>query len=278
MTHTVKSAAMISLFLMLFFIAFEPFGLDDIPRSESIMLALVYGALNFSIIVIVQALLLGVFPRFMLEDTWTIGKEVLKYLLLFFCITIALLLVNAWYLGINLKPINFLSVFINVLLLASLPVAGAIAYNYNKKLKISLKEAQKLNQQINTSNETQAAEQPAQVQSITIQSDNQSESFDLIADDFLYAESASNYIDVFYLKEGQKTQKTIRSSLKKMEQTHGHLKQFSRCHRTYIVNLNQVASFEGNSRGYTISLVDDLGSIPVSRGYIEKIKTTIGKS
>lgn len=278
MTHTMKSAAMISLFLMLFFIAFEPFGLDDIPRSESIMLALVYGGINFLIIVIVQAFLLAIFPRFMIEDTWTIGKEVLKYFLLFFCITMALTLINGWYSGVHLRPMNFLVVFMNVLLLASLPVAGAIAYNYNKKLKISLVEAQVLNQQINATNDISSTTLADQLESVTIQSDNQSESFDLLPDDFLYAVSASNYIDVFYLKEGQKSQQTIRSSLKKMEETHGNLKQFSRCHRTYIVNLDKVASFEGNSRGYIITLIDDLGSIPVSRGYIGRIKEIIGQS
>jgi len=240
MNHTIKSSLVISLFLLLFFLAFKPFGLHDITPTDRIILSVAYAVLNFLTIIIVQALLLTILPRFMIEDTWTIGKEILKYLILFFCITIVLVLAHVWYLDITIQVRHFFTGFINVLLLASIPIAAAIAYNYHKELKFSLSEAQQLNQQIQ--------------------------------------EIESNYIDIFYLENGQKSKKPIRTTLRKMEQNHGDLKQFARCHRTYIVNLDKVDSFEGNSRGYIITLIDDLGNIPVSRGYIDKIKESLSKS
>lgn len=47
------------------------------------------------------------------------------------------------------------------------------------------------------------------------------------------------------------------------------------CHRSFIVNLNNISSARGNSNGYTLELGDGLATVPVSRSFVPKLKSFI---
>jgi DNA-binding LytR/AlgR family response regulator len=47
------------------------------------------------------------------------------------------------------------------------------------------------------------------------------------------------------------------------------------CHRSFVVNVNNITSARGNSNGYQLRLGKCPSSIPVSRQYVPKLKAFI---
>ena len=47
------------------------------------------------------------------------------------------------------------------------------------------------------------------------------------------------------------------------------------CHRSFVVNLNNITSAKGNSNGYVLELGGGLASVPVSRSFVPKLKSFI---
>ncbi len=92
--------------------------------------------------------------------------------------------------------------------------------------------------------------------------------------DILYLESTDNYITLYFFMEGLTRKEMIRSSLKKLEDIllpEGLI----RCHRSFMVNLENVQWMKKEGRNYLIKVksVDTL--IPVSRTYAPQFKSLI---
>jgi hypothetical protein len=92
--------------------------------------------------------------------------------------------------------------------------------------------------------------------------------------DILFLESTDNYITVHFFSEGIVRKEMVRSSLKRLEAsniTNGMV----RCHRSYIVNLENVLWMKKENRNYVLKLkfIDIL--IPVSNSYIPNLKSFI---
>jgi len=83
-------------------------------------------------------------------------------------------------------------------------------------------------------------------------------------DKLLFIQSCDNYANIVRQKNGNTTEKLLRSSLKNIEEQIT-LPFVVRCHRSFIVNLSLVQAITGNSRNYTLSLKNYHTPIPVSR-------------
>ncbi len=100
--------------------------------------------------------------------------------------------------------------------------------------------------------------------------DNEKDSLTVPATSLLFVESSDNYCTVVYLKNELPVKMLLRSSLTRLE---GQVRQvvgegqFIRCHRSYLVNLNQVERVTGNAQGYKLYLGGGQFQVPVSRQY-----------
>ena len=47
------------------------------------------------------------------------------------------------------------------------------------------------------------------------------------------------------------------------------------CHRSFVVNVNNITSAKGNSNGYQLRLGNSYTTIPVSRQYVPQLKAFI---
>lgn len=87
----------------------------------------------------------------------------------------------------------------------------------------------------------------------------------------LYLESADNYVCIWYLNKGQLSKFMLRNSLKAMEE---HLAgaNILRCHRSYMVNFDQVKVLRREKDGIYLELgIDKVPDIPISKTYSEKV-------
>ena len=98
----------------------------------------------------------------------------------------------------------------------------------------------------------------------------------------LYIEAQKNNISVCYLKENDGEQPSaqpvrveIHTTLTAaIEELKGYENIFQ-CHRSFVVNVNNITSAKGNSNGYQLTLGQCSDTIPVSRSYVPRLKSFI---
>jgi len=90
-------------------------------------------------------------------------------------------------------------------------------------------------------------------------------------DNLLYIESADNYVYIWYLNKGTVSKFMLRNSLKTIEESLSKTN-VQRCHRSYMVNFDQVKVIQRRKDGMYMDLgVDKVPDIPISKTYSEKV-------
>lgn len=90
-------------------------------------------------------------------------------------------------------------------------------------------------------------------------------------DNFLYIESADNYVHIWYLKNGTPRKLVIRSTMQRMADELAGTN-VMRCHRSYLVNMDQVKVLRRGKEGFFIEMnINGVPDLPVSRTYSESI-------
>ena len=93
--------------------------------------------------------------------------------------------------------------------------------------------------------------------------------------DLLYIEAQKNNVAVCYLKDGKMKREEIQSTLTTVLNELADYGNVFQCHRSFVVNLNNITSAKGNSNGYTLELGGGVASVPVSRSFVPKLRSFI---
>jgi hypothetical protein len=93
--------------------------------------------------------------------------------------------------------------------------------------------------------------------------------------DLLYVEAQKNNVVVGYVKDGKLTREELQTTLAAVLNDLGEYGNVFQCHRSFIVNLNNISSAKGNSNGYVLELGGGLATVPVSRSFVPKLKSFI---
>lgn len=87
----------------------------------------------------------------------------------------------------------------------------------------------------------------------------------------LYLESADNYVLIWYLNKGSLTKFLLRNTLKKIEEQMGE-SNVLRCHRSFMVNFDQVKVLRREKEGIYIEFdIEGVPDIPISKTYVDKV-------
>ena len=88
-------------------------------------------------------------------------------------------------------------------------------------------------------------------------------------------EAQKNNVIVCYVMDG-KTQKTeIHTTLSAVLNDLSEYENIFQCHRSFVVNLNNITSAQGNSNGYQLLLGNSHTIVPVSRTFVPKLRSFI---
>lgn len=101
--------------------------------------------------------------------------------------------------------------------------------------------------------------------------------FTLASDKIIYIESSDNYCSIKYTNNNEVVDFLLRNSLKRLSE---ELKDtpIQRCHRSYMVNFEHVASLRKDNSEITLEFdVKGIKDIPVSKSYNEKIMESFVK-
>jgi len=91
---------------------------------------------------------------------------------------------------------------------------------------------------------------------------------EFVVEELAFIESKKNYL---HLISSNDKISSVRMTMKEMEAKLGSYPQLVRCHRAFMVNLDQLAKVEGNAQGLRLHLRNSATYVPVSRSYIPKI-------
>lgn len=252
------------LFVFLFFLLFQPFGLSEWHSSSKFVYLIGIGLNTALASLITKKFIPMLFPSFFKEENWVVWKEIVSIVFLLAFITFLVLAYSSYFLGWKLTFSNGLNLFLWVAIIGIFPTTFWVMYDYIGKIK-------KYAQPIQVVHHDQIENAPSELKLIA---ENEKDSLTLLPQQLLYIESTDNYSTIFYLKENLVEKQLLRSSLSRLE-TQIQNELIVRCHRSYIVNLENVEQISGNAQGYKLHLKTAKIVIPVARKYsfvIEKIK------
>ena len=150
----------------------------------------------------------------------------------------------------------------------------AIVIDYNRNLRDRMEEL--------LSNTTEEQKDI----SITISDHNvRGNDLTIPINDLLYIEAQKNNVSVCFVKDGKLQTTEIHTTLTAVAEELKDYENIFQCHRSFIVNVNNITSARGNSNGYQLTLGKatvrrDSGNtcpaiIPVSRSYVPRLKSFI---
>ena len=189
------------------------------------------------------------------------ASRFIKYLLLgfseVFVITLMLFLYVHFEQSIESSNYSFYKLLQETIIVMIMPILLLVFSYENYLIRERLKIITKINKREDVEKE----------RIVTVKSDNIKESLKININDFIYAESSDNYTSIFY-KNGDKVSKVLfRLTLKKLENQFESFDLTIRCHKSFLVNINQIKQISGTSQNYRIILFGVDIQIPVSRNF-----------
>lgn len=251
-----------SLILFLILYLLKPFGLDRYEQSTGLLLpvCLGYGLLTFIAITSYKKTVSSIAIR---KGKWTIMDSLISGILMW----LTMGLINFAYSAIifHIDSQHLLRVFLCFIywtvIIGALLTFISLLVNYNRYLKDELATM------INKTTEEQ--------QQIIVSIHDEAvrgEKLTIPINDFLYAESIKNDIIVWYNHDGKTDRRTFRMTMAQLLDLMPYENIFQ-CHRSFIVNVNNITNAQGNSNGYQLRLGNSTTIIPVSRSNVSKLKS-----
>jgi hypothetical protein len=250
------------LFIFLFLLFFQPFGLGDMDANKSLYVfgfGLITTAVMLANYTIVQRLLPQVFDA----DRWTVGRDIVYGL----WIIISIALSNYVYHGqAGGQGIDSSAIFAFIIITASVGAFPLTIMIFINELYLNTqhqKNASKISQQIESGKLTHSIE--ARPKTIVI-GDSESDSMELNQDALIYIQASDNYCHVHFMENAKVSSRLIRTTMKNLEVQLSDFPDIKRCHRSYMVNRQKISKITGNARAYTLHFAVCDEKIPVSRG------------
>lgn len=144
----------------------------------------------------------------------------------------------------------------------------------NEQLQRLQQEAQQIAAAVKTtsSDSTAALTQPSST--VTL-SGGTSDTIQLHVPDLLYIEAVGNYVKIYQLNDGQVRSDMLRATSKQMEEDLSAYPTVVRCHRAFLVNLQQVEQIVSRAGAMQLMIKHCHEALPVSRSNAVQVKEAI---
>lgn len=260
-------------FIASFLLLFKPFGLENETQFQA-WIAFGFGAVTFVFASLFDLICRFIFRLPIDHPNWTLWKWVVQCLVLIAWIAFGnILFIDLLAPGQQLSFQRWLMMLPNTLLLGLFPIvfSGLMIQMRSEKSFVAQAEAIEGRGRAIESKQSQLIS----LSGATSSGDSQASSIDVAVNDLLMIEAMQNYMAVHVRGEdGEAHKHIVRSTLKELNQTlsEKEFKNLVQCHRSFIVNVDQVRDVSGNAQGLTLSLEGSDLTVPVSRKYIADIR------
>ena len=255
----------VGLFVFLFLYLYKPFGISSINESV-FFYTLGFGTISTLVVAIIHFFSPKILKHHFDPNNWTILKNIE-----FFFLIVVLIAINNWVYQLIFFPsleaprdlFDFLLFTIFVGIFPIVFLTFILERQLHKKHRL---EARRISETLQRGSITRVDEGQ-----LEIFADNKVEGIRTSLKNLLYIASEGNYSKVVYAKDGSIKEQLLRLSLSNAERQIKAFDSVVRCHRSYIVNFDNVTRISGNARGYRLILRGFDNPIPVSRSFPKKI-------
>ncbi|MDJ1483535.1 LytTR family DNA-binding domain-containing protein [Cytophagaceae bacterium YF14B1] len=253
------------LFVAGFLVFFQPFGIYQWNTEYKVLKIAGYGLVTILVLLIDFYGIRLQWISFFNEKSWKVWKEIGWIVFILLSVTIGNYLYNMWILDTaTFRFHNFLVTAITTFSIGIFPTTGFVLANYIVRLRHYSKPV-----------EIHSPVYP-EFSVVELIAENEKDRLVVKSSQLLYIESADNYCTVYIQTEGRIIKELIRSSLTRLE-SQVSVSDIIRCHRSYIVNLEQVTRISGNAQGYKLHLSGQEEAIPVARKYAKQVLEVLQK-
>jgi len=95
--------------------------------------------------------------------------------------------------------------------------------------------------------------------------------------DILYIEANQNYVEIHSVYDGSKQKQLCRTTIKHVESLLNSSPHFVRCHKSFLVNIQKVSGWKGNSDKIVLQLEECTEKVPVSRNFVPRVKKILSE-
>jgi hypothetical protein len=257
----------ISVFISLFMMIFQPFGLDDLQMKFKGLMLAGYGLVTLLVLILDLIILPRLLPKQIRDDEWSVLKEMFFLLWILFTVGLGNFAYSSLVLGFTLSISNILVFQAYTIAVGIIPVTAVtlIKLNYLKRKNESTAE------QISATLVPHAFN-GLPGQEVCFLGENQKEELRVNTHDILFIRSEGNYITVGYLKNGKPAQVLLRNTMKYATGLLAAFPSHFQCHRSWMVNLDRIIGVRGNSQGLRVVIRDIGEDIPVARKNIPSFR------
>ena len=272
MTETSKQKLLVSflfaLFIYIFLIVFQPFGLSKIQFYRPLFIA---GFFLITFLVMILSFFMGplILKKAFNPDKWTVKKEIYFILWIICLIAVFNWLYNSTVGEEITEQYNLLTFLFITIAVGIFPTIFFTFYIEHYLANKHNLVSQELTGKIRKKNVKSTTGQ------IKIISENNATELTLNLQELICIVSEGNYANVFYYYKDEIKKKLIRNSLSKLNEQFVIFETIMRCHRSYIINLQNVNRVSGNARNYNLHVEKLDFTIPVSRNFPKEVIKSI---
>ena len=267
--YSLKVYLAISLAMFFFILFFQPFDLHKLDFNNLLLFIAGLGTIVFLILCLFNIILPWYFP----EILSGMKHEGISILLVNILTCVIISLAYVFYLRYVGQVMLSMFIVFKIFLVCVTPIAILMIIAENKSIKHQLYLLREKNIELGLLMEEDTKQQSEIIQFI---SDNKSENISISASELLLIKSAENYVEIVCKEEENSKRRLIRTTLKSIEEQLKGYPQFTRCHRTCIVNTRYVLELTKNYQGYKLKVHNYYEEVPVSRQYLLNVREALG--
>lgn len=251
------------LFIYLFLLVFQPFGIDNIESNKAIYLT-GFGFVTFSTLLFCLSILPLLFSVFFDLDKWNIGKEIGFIVLNVILITLLNYAYDDIFGEVHTQEHSLLFFIPVTMAVGIIPISIMVFFSEIHLREKHEKSASTISSKIQTSRITEG---PIKHQTISIKSDSANEVFEIDKNELVFIKSDDNYCKIYHFNENEIRTNILRVRLKNIEKQLETHTDIIRCHRSYIVNKKKILRISGNARAYNIHFENCKETASISRSF-----------
>jgi len=282
--ETLRIRAISSGFTVLAIAIFKPFGLD-LTQWQAYMHLLAMFVIGFAGCIVTDCILRYIFmmPTSLDNGVDYIIKRNMRFQLintplvtLFLCLYRHFVM-NGQIAGNSLSWGNFLETLV-IIAFCSFIIGIYWRFQFRSRyLTAELNETRHMNEKLQKSQQSEVLKAETPLSDDITLTGTTSETVNVNIKDLLYIETVGNYVKIYQLRDGIVRSDMLRATSKQLEDDLSAYTMVVRCHRAFLVNLQQVEKIVSKPGGMLLVIKHCSDSIPVSRSNMSEIKKKLSE-
>ena len=247
---------------IVFFILYllQPFGFS-LYKGNKLIVSLMFGAVTFGCS---YSFFLAFLPLQKRVSPWRVWHEALSVLLMILFVCICNIITFSLVFHYPISAEFCLQFLYWTFVIGSVITVFSVGMNYHRYLRSQLESL--LDKTTDMQTDIMVTIHDVSVRGNDLQ---------LPINDLLYVEAQKNNVQVCFMKENNINTIELHTTLTAVLDDLKEYENVFQCHRSFVVNLNNITSAQGNSNGYQLKLGKCPTIVPVSRTYVPKLRSFI---